>query len=219
MSEQKQDTVVSMTQSQLAALIAEAAAKIVVKQQTAKAPSVGQVLALPVGKSDAKCYRYTEYFPVYHLIDAKNPSLGFVLQTSGKFAGRPKAFGFKKQNRKEIVITWANGAEVRFMKTQDSPKVHDSRTPTMSYGEDHVTSELKRVLGDDTKAVKAAKWLMNVIEFNKEDDKTQYKKCNVPNFLTYGKVYGKKKAAPRQTVAPVAPSVPLSQVAADDIPF
>ncbi len=158
---------------------------------------------------------------MYKLINPANPKSGFILQTSGDFAGRPKSFGFKKQNRKEIVITWANGAEVRFMVTQDSNKVHDSRTPTMRYDEAHVISELKRVMGDDVKAIKGGKWLMNVMVYDKvtKNPETLYKKCNVAGFLTYGKVYGKKSTPPRATVSPVAPSVPLTAAADEVIPF
>jgi len=205
-----------MSETDLAKLVAELVAKQTV---TVKQSTVPQVMVLPVGQSSAKCYKYTEFFPVYHLIDPNNPRSGFVLQVGGAFAGRPKAFGFKKQNRKEIVITWANGAEVRFMKTQDSPKVHDSRTPTMAYNEAHVLSELKRVMGDDVKAVKGANWLMNVIAYDKGDDTTKYGKCKVDGFSTYGKVYGKKSKQPRDTVAPVAPSVPLTAASDEVIPF
>lgn len=199
-------------------LVAELVAKQTVKQ--AALPS-NQVLALPTGKPTGKRYCYTEYSGVYRLIDPKNPSLGFILQTSGSYAGRPKAFGFRKQNRKEIVITWPNGAEVRFMKTQDSPKVHDSRTPTMSYDQAHVLSELKRVIGDDTKALEQTAWLMNVMVFDKEtkNPETLYGKCKVAGFETYRQKYGKKAKQPRATIAPVAPSVPLSQEVEGDIPF
>src|SRR6185436_1686747 len=111
--------------------------------------------------------------------------------------------------------------EVRFMVTQDSNKVHDSRTPTMRYDEAHVVSELKRVMGDDVKAIKGAKWLMNVTVYDKvtKDPKTLYGKSKVAGFVTYGKLYGKKAQQPRATVADVAPSIPLSQEAAGDIPF
>ncbi len=223
MREQNNDTVVSLTQSQIAKMIADAVAKVTVKQ-TVTNPM--QVMAMPTGKMTALCIKYTEYFPVYRLINPANPKQGFITQVGGQYAGRPKAFGFKKQNRKEIILTWANGAEVRFMKTSDSPKVHDSRTPTMAYGEGHVLGELKRVLGDDNKAIKGAKWLMDVITYDKvtKDPKTLYGKLKVDGVVSYRKVYGEKKAGVRQTVANVPASVPLSAdeneaAATDSIPF
>jgi hypothetical protein len=177
-------------------------------------------VTLPTGKLvDASCQPYLRWIKVPKIDPQTNK---VVLETDPKspYFGQAVAKGFRAQHCKEIILKWDTKAEVRFMKTEHSPKIHDSRMPQMAFDIEHVANTLKRVLGDDVKALKAAKWLNNVVPFSKVQGAKNYTPLKeLKNFTPYFKVYGQKPKQPRQTVSKVKPSVPLSQMAADDIPF
>ena len=193
---------VTLDKTQLDALLAKIASleKSITVKQTIKNPN--QVATLPVGKFDMKVAEYTNFIP----IPRKDANGVVIVQTKGKFAGRPKA-NFRKQNRHAIVFTWPNGAVRVFYKTQDSPHVHDSGTPTVMKDEAFVANELKRYIGDDARAIKGAKWLMSVDEYA---TKPYGKLENATLKETIRGAFPRKVKVDRGTKVNPSPSVPLS---------
>ncbi len=150
-----------ITQEQLNALVVSQVKAVLagINKEVKLTPKVSdQVAALPVGVFKMRAVKHTKSIPV----PKRDENGKVILQTSGQWAGRPKANGFKKQNRKFVEFTWANGQTVTFMKTQDSNNLHDSRTPTVRRTKEFVLAEFKRLMPDENRALKGIEWLMNV---------------------------------------------------------